>query len=85
MALHKNTKNFQRGDIVRFSDDTQLTKAYGEDCLMEVQGYDKENWCRIIYKTPMRDVDIGRENGHPDKSLILVKPRQHFQEELFIV
>lgn len=83
----KITKHFKRGDIVTFDDltksDGYLSRAYGENCLMEVQGYDDANWCRIIYLTPRDESDKGRENGHPDMRLRLVKPKEHLPEDLF--
>lgn len=83
----KITKHFKKGDVVTWEnsekEDGYLRKSYGPDCHMEVQGYSADNWCRIVYLTPRDPSDIGRENGHPDARLRLVKPREHLPEELF--
>ena len=87
MSDRKITKHFQKGDIVTWEDKSKsdgfLGRSYGPDCQMEVQGYDASNWCRIIYLTPKDPSDKGRENGHPDERLRLVKAKEYLPEDLF--
>lgn len=83
---HPILKNFVKGDIVTWENDENWnTRMYGKECLMEVQHYDKEGWCRIKYINPIRPSDKGQPNGHPDSILKLVKRSNILPEELFTI